>query len=72
MLAEGFRVLRPGGTIRISTPDLVFLTDLLKKKRSPIAEEYIRWAIGQFVPDQAWAGPVENATPTRWVWLPTA
>ena len=58
MLGECFRVLRPGGTIRLSTPDLVFLTGLLKAERSPMGEAYIRWAIEQFVPEQAWAGAV--------------
>ena len=58
MLGECFRVLRPGGTIRISTPDLVFLTDLLTAERSAMGEAYVRWAIGAFIPEQAWAGAV--------------
>jgi predicted SAM-dependent methyltransferase len=58
MLGECFRVLRPGGTMRISTPDLLFLTDLLKAERSQMGEAYVRWAIEQFVPEQARAGPV--------------
>ena len=58
MLGECFRVLRPGGKLRISTPDLLFLVGLLQPKRSSIANAYLHWAMEQFVPDQAWAGPV--------------
>jgi predicted SAM-dependent methyltransferase len=58
MLAECFRSLRPGGTIRISTPDLLFLTGLLGANRSPIGQAFVDWEIETYVPDQAWAGPV--------------
>ena len=33
MLKESFRVLKPKGKIRISTPDLQFLIDLTKRKK---------------------------------------
>jgi predicted SAM-dependent methyltransferase len=49
MLRECFRVLRPGGTLRISTPDLAFLIDLHRGDRSQLQSDYIRWATEKFV-----------------------
>lgn len=43
-LAECFRVLRPGGRIRIATPDLARLARLLDPDRRTSADEaYLRW-----------------------------
>ena len=52
MLDECFRVLSPGGKVRITTPDLAFLVDLHQENRagrSPTAhatlrKRYIEWA----------------------------
>ena len=44
MLRECWRVLAPGGKMRISTPDLAFLIDLYGPARSPLQERYIAWA----------------------------
>ena len=44
MLSECLRVLRPGGVLRLSTPDLDFLLDLRRPDKSPLQLEYIRWA----------------------------
>lgn len=49
MVKESFRVLRPGGTLRISTPDLAFLLDLRRSDRTPLQEEYIRWSTHEFI-----------------------
>lgn len=44
MLAECKRVLKPGGILRLSTPDLDFLLDLRRPDKSPLQLDYIRWA----------------------------
>jgi predicted SAM-dependent methyltransferase len=49
MLAECFRVLRLGGCIRISTPDLQFLIDL-RGKRSDVQDAYVKWSAETFLP----------------------
>ena len=43
MLGESHRVLRRGGKIRISTPDLAFLIGLYSRERSPLQQRYIDW-----------------------------
>lgn len=47
MLRECFRVLAPGGKVRICTPDLAFLIDLCGPQPSALQERYIEWASGQ-------------------------
>jgi predicted SAM-dependent methyltransferase len=51
MLRECHRVLRPGGRIRISTPDLAFLVGLYASDKSELQENYIEWSASTFVPD---------------------
>ena len=58
MLFECFRVLKKGGTLRISTPDLAFLIDLTRKEKSEIQLEYIKWSAATFVP----GAPDDNET----------
>jgi predicted SAM-dependent methyltransferase len=47
---ECWRVLKPGGVIRIATPDLQFLMDLLNETKSTVQQRYLDWAISQFAP----------------------
>ena len=42
-LKECCRVLKPGGVLRISTPDLAFLTDIYENDTRE-NQEYLRWA----------------------------
>lgn len=57
MLRECNRVLEPGGRIRISTPNLNFLIDLVRRF-DKIDLDYIAWACGVFNPGE----PVRAAT----------
>lgn len=50
MLNECFRILKPDGRIRISTPNLLFLVDLYKPDKSDLQLEYIKWATDRFIP----------------------
>jgi predicted SAM-dependent methyltransferase len=45
MLAECHRVLRPGGRIRVSTPDLAFVVGLYTSGRTEVQQRYIEWAV---------------------------
>jgi predicted SAM-dependent methyltransferase len=49
MLNECFRVLKDGGRIRISTPDLSFLISLYQSEKSELQKNYIRWATEAFI-----------------------
>ncbi|HYC55942.1 MAG TPA: methyltransferase domain-containing protein [Candidatus Binatia bacterium] len=49
MLAECHRILRPGGRIRISTPDLAFLIDLHGEDKTSRQHEYVRWVTAEFL-----------------------
>ncbi len=44
MLSECYRILKPGGKIRISTPDLSFLFELHKSSKSEVQSEYLKWS----------------------------
>lgn len=44
MLSECFRVLAPGGKLRITTFDLAFLIDLYRREPSKLQEQYLKWA----------------------------
>lgn len=43
MLKESYRVLKPGGVIRIATPDLRFLLGLYQDPEKPLHKEYIAY-----------------------------
>lgn len=49
ILQECYRVLMPGGIIRIATPDIYFLIDLFKQEKTDIQENYIRWSIDTYI-----------------------
>ncbi len=49
MLKECFRVLKKGGKIRISTPNLQSFISLYTDKKSELQLEYIKWNTDQFI-----------------------
>jgi len=50
MLKECFRILKPNGRIRISTPNLAFLIALYNEKKTDLQKSYIKWAVDNFLP----------------------
>jgi predicted SAM-dependent methyltransferase len=44
MIAECYRILKPDGKLRISTPDLSFLIDLYRSDKSELQQQYVAWA----------------------------
>jgi predicted SAM-dependent methyltransferase len=57
MLIECFRVLKKGGKIRISTPDLAFLIDLYRINKNDTQQNYINFSIDRYLNNQF---PVED------------
>jgi predicted SAM-dependent methyltransferase len=51
MLRECYRVLKPGGKIRMSTPDLRVLVGLLSSEKTASQNFYIDFAMRKFLPD---------------------
>jgi predicted SAM-dependent methyltransferase len=47
-LQESYRVLKPYGKVRVSTPDLHFLIELYGKKKTELQQRYIMWATQTF------------------------
>jgi predicted SAM-dependent methyltransferase len=51
MLRECLRVLKPGGKIRISTPDLHFLIELYSPEKTELQKRYIARAVSKSLPE---------------------
>lgn len=49
MLQECRRVLKPGATIRVATPDLKVLLDLYAGTDEPMKERYVKWVTDRFL-----------------------
>ena len=50
MLQECFRVMKAGAKIRVATPNLFFLIDLLKDNPSELQQAYMKWNTHHFIP----------------------
>ena len=50
-LRECFRILRPGGRIRVATPDLTTIAKLAAHELGDEERRYVHWAIETFVPE---------------------
>ena len=48
-LRECFRVLRPGGKVRIATPDIRFLFNLYGSAKSDLESRYVAWVAARFL-----------------------
>jgi predicted SAM-dependent methyltransferase len=54
-LNESFRILKPGGKIRISTPRFEFLAKLASPEKNEFEKEYLKWNASSFlkhIPDE--------------------
>jgi len=50
ILKECYRVLKPGGTIRIATPDIDKIIGLRSRDKNELQTRYIKWHIDNFSP----------------------
>ena len=50
MLHECHRILKPGGHLRLATPDMDFLIALHNEPKKTIHREYINWSTNRFIP----------------------
>jgi len=51
MLQECYRILKPGGKVRLATPDLEVLIGLHSREKSDAQRYYIDWIVGRCLPD---------------------
>lgn len=58
MLRDSFRMLKPGGKIRLVTPNLEFYLGLFAKSRSDLQERYLSWATRAYLPHMEVRHPV--------------
>jgi predicted SAM-dependent methyltransferase len=57
LIQECYRVLKPGGKLRISTPDFRFLVELYTTNKTELQKRYIVWSIDTLWTIEARTGP---------------
>ena len=68
MLKECFRVLKPGGVLRVGTPDLAFLVNLYREdeaasqSRTQIEQEFLEYFLANEIKDRETNAPVDFDT----------
>lgn len=68
MLEECFRVLKPGGVLRVGTPDLAFLVNLYREDeasghaRTQIEQEFLEYFLANEIKDRKINAPVDFDT----------
>jgi predicted SAM-dependent methyltransferase len=55
LVQECYRILKPGGRLRISTPDLIFLIKLHEENKTEVQKRYIKWEVDRYNPDRIYA-----------------
>lgn len=58
MFSESFRVLEHGGKIRISTPDIQFLINLISNSNLPAYSYYVEWFTDRFLSSAPYSDPI--------------
>jgi predicted SAM-dependent methyltransferase len=48
LVQECYRVIKPGGKLRVATPDLNFLIELYQEDKTELQKRYIVWAVKRF------------------------
>ena len=68
MLEECFRVLKPGGVLRVGTPDLAFLVNLYREdeaanqSRTQLEQEFLEYFLANEIKDRETNAPVDFDT----------
>jgi predicted SAM-dependent methyltransferase len=52
LVQECYRILKPRGRLRISTPDLDFLIELHDENKTEVQKRYIKWEVDRYSPDR--------------------
>ncbi len=51
LLRECYRVLKPGGVLRLTMPCLEFLLQIYQKPEEPLFQEYMKWHFQRYAPE---------------------